>query len=453
MTNTARADLKPMRNELQREIHQPRARPPVTESEEWINSAFADIWEPVTRNSSNRVKLKHSATDGFKYDYCIDDHLDYLIYTYLTRMLPDVRVRAEYTNTIQICWTNYVALYLTSKMHLRYDNNIIGKLTPESIYNIMKFMLKETSSFKKFLKWIGQIPELTSWGSELKATRVVLPLPFCYAHHPRCAWPVYRMKDKSRLVHRLEFVELKKLLRMRRILDDGTFEEIPITEENEIYLEKVPDDAKPVVPELYGKMTGLDDDEKKSCLCEDKIELMVDDFIVVTSKDGESGKTCTVDLDMNVPCKALSFAAVNQSAVNLHNYGNFTTNLQDPESGDWPMKGYFMNYGHVSRIPLTEMYHIELDYDRFMQPNFDTKGMAMLCLDLQPTWKTGCSTVVFEDKVKFGVEFVENAIKQFYTLYVILWVTKKLVWERDPKDKQFYNLRIVPEEPIHTVEV
>ena len=91
MTNPARFDLRALVG-IQKSLHEPTKRP----DGEWIDTPFANLFQPTLRNASHRVALTRVASNKTSVDYILDANIDYLLYTYLEQEVPSLKVRKEY---------------------------------------------------------------------------------------------------------------------------------------------------------------------------------------------------------------------------------------------------------------------------------------------------------------------------------------------------------------------
>lgn len=437
MTNPARFDLRAM-SALQKEIHEPvRAE----DGGESIATVFADLFQPALRNSSLRINLTRVASNKSSVDYIVDANIHYLLMTYLDQELPTVKVAKAYAETIEIAWTPYVGLNLFRTASLKYGDLQPNTLTPLSMY-FWAAWLVHTRRVQALFKQVGHTEELTAWAKALPSARLFVPLPWYYATHPSKAFPFYRLKEKKELTHQFDFVGLKDLLRVRRLVD-GEWRDVPYDDK---YIELPPDsDGRLPVPELYGRAAMVEDDELRTGRCAKEVSCFFDTFKLIESTiETVEGRTAEVSLDCEEPCKAMLFGCISTQSKKTNQPLLFTS-----ASGASPMATYAIKYGNSDRVPETELEHLEMDMWEYFPPNFDTAGLGLHLFDVSPDALQACSGPVFSRdlKAKLCVRLREEseAAPQYYKLVVLLWTTRKLVFTKDEKDEFVYNLALHPD--------
>jgi hypothetical protein len=438
MANPSRYDLREM-TPIQTEIH-------INKLDVW-NTVFADVFEPTARNSSITVPMQSIKTNKGIVDYKLDENGDYLINSFLVQEIPRVKVAPEYLDTVQIKWCDYFGINLFKTGILKSDDVVINTLTPITLFHYMKTLM-DPRILPKFLRLIGHKPELTTWSSELPEDMLGIHLPWYYSLHLSRAIPMFLMKDKDKIIHRFEFLPIDKLLRMRMKDDEGEWKEVPF---NNLYIQyNTSNDKYLQMPEMYARISSIDDDERNDMKCECKqnkgYSRFIDDFIVIQSTEEFSeGQTGTIHLNYNAPCKAISFLATNTQFIKHNNYCNFTT-----EDDDWPITHYSLSYGNAVRIPETSIFLNEIDTLNILPSNIDSKGICTHCFDPYPTLTSACSGPVFDSKLDtvFKVQFKDpKNIKniQRYTLVVVLWVTKKLLLKPEFLNSDYHKVSIEPD--------
>ncbi len=110
---TTRIDVRERLTTFQKEIH-------TVNAQDEILSTWRHMNIPILRNAENTVTFKMSATSSDntntrsdetkQVEYVLDERFDLLVKTFLKQRIPDIHVKKEYVDTIQIAWPRYLGL-------------------------------------------------------------------------------------------------------------------------------------------------------------------------------------------------------------------------------------------------------------------------------------------------------------------------------------------------------
>jgi hypothetical protein len=436
--NPARYDFRDM-SPLQADLH-------TSKKDEFGASAatpFASQFHPSFRNSSMRINLTRVATNGSSVDYVVKTSVDYLLFTYLEQKLPAVAVAPEHRDRVQIAWTHYLGINLFHSATLQYGDVQISKLTPMAMFVWMLFLLQQ-GRLAALFEQIGHTSDLTEWADALPASQLYVPLPWYYSHHQSFALPFVLLRDKRELIHRFHFAGLKELLRMR-VRSSATsddWQEVPVDLQYLTLTEKASEELP--VPELFARGVMIEEEELNHLRCNDEVVFYYDTFqFLESTPETPEGQECTISLDCEAPCKVFAFGCTTMRAKETNQYQNWLAPTGEPA-----VKAYRITYGNNERVPTTTLEHAAMDMWELMPPNCDTRGLAVHLNDIMPNSLAACSGVVYspQRKAELHMQLRKTADSTVtYKGQVLLWITQKLVFQRDKNDSLVYNINVHPD--------
>lgn len=293
------------------------------------------------RYTTNLHKL-NSISDGIYTVYNVDPTFHHLQYTYITTITPKISVKEEFKNTIKI------------KLPHRYGINCINKaiikdqkITYQTLDNVFLdfhlqfFQNNGTGKRDLDLKYLGDLPELTTFSTYLPPRKINYEIPWFYSQHISLAFPIFYKGSSLNLEHRIVYKKyITDMLIMVKKESDGSWEYI--TKDKHEYID-VDSNLLPT-PEMYGKYSLNHKNQIESIKNTHSGADRIRDFYIYdvkccdNPKDFKFGESCEDIIKCKTPCTFAFWAAQNKTAYNICNYSNYTTNPYDIETGHDPIK-------------------------------------------------------------------------------------------------------------------
>jgi hypothetical protein len=253
---------------------------------------------------------------------------------------PPIRVKEEYEGKIEICYPHNLGTNIIVDAVLKYGTDELPHLDSKYCDAYFHRFLKPEERLSH--NWgIGNKPTLENWTSFLPADETNVKLPWFFSRDPSVALPLYYC-DKLPATMVFTFKRnLSDLLRMRRVLDDGTFENMKIDKK---YLMLPKDDATTLPkPELYGIYIKLDPEEVNSYKCSTRDEKYGDfyfqDIICCSSQNSQKfGSKIEKDLSGDGICNGIFWMAENTTSTEHGNISNYTTDANNLYDGYNPIE-------------------------------------------------------------------------------------------------------------------
>jgi hypothetical protein len=142
---------------------------------------------------SNHVQLQLTQTsESGRWVFRPDSKLDYLLYSYLTAVLPSVRVKDDRRNRVQICWTKNPFHNMIEHGMLKLDGDL-GPQIPQGWLDVhsQHFMKPGAGFRKKYNSMIGNEKCLTSWSTSLPKFSISSPQPWYFSESICNAMPLF----------------------------------------------------------------------------------------------------------------------------------------------------------------------------------------------------------------------------------------------------------------------
>lgn len=363
--NAARVDIESI-TDFQKDLYFP------DDTDTKFDSYFTPAPSHMTWSTHVPNKFKCS-TENEYYIFTPDMKFHYLMYTVLRQKLPYIRVKKQYRDKVQICWTHNLGLNLILYGNLSFNDDVIQGIDRIWLNMFYQHNVKEQDR-QHIDMMIGNIPQLQEWNSKLPSYTLNIPqLWWYYCRNEALAVPLFLLssqslsqKDKKLQSGRIDTIirhkyklmsNISDLIRMR--IKEGNvwiekkcslkFIEFPKCEKDGYTLEP---------PELWGRFVYANDGEINWFFDDNnkdnEYQALVDDVISYDQvKPQKYGDVITVDLPCGYPCREIHWVAENISACNNNYYSNFTTKCTDLVSGWNPVKLIRFQYGDFTR--LTEM--------------------------------------------------------------------------------------------------
>lgn len=282
----------------------------------------------------------------------VSQDFHYLHSVYMTQKFPEVSVKPEYKDRIQICYPKFTAhntwteaIFTVGKTTFRLDPYCMDAFYQYYIENKPQYELE-----------VGDKESIRQWSDKIEA--------FIYkAYHP---WPMHFGRSKGiplfffNCIERPDLVyftytlknKISSILRMRQLKDDGSYENIPFNEE---YIVKPENGGTLETPTLTGKYSIQLDDEIRNLIQDDdgtKHPYSVsytcyDPYECFDSIDCGSEKEIQIKHDK--PIKAVYFSLQNREFEKCGACSIYTlSDDDDDEDSKTPFETISVNYGLTS---------------------------------------------------------------------------------------------------------
>jgi hypothetical protein len=184
---------------------------------------------------------------------------------------------------------------------------------------------------------LGNVPQLTSWSKSLPSYTTLFSIPWFYTSHTSKMFPLYYCGKEDHIEHHLTLRRnLGELIRIRSI---DTGEIIPF---DEACIEV--DSLTLSPPEMRGDYVFMSDMECEHNRCNaQKLRSEVFDIDNVRSIDSDNiyslNNTVNIKIkDMPFPVHTIHWKASNVKAKSLNYHSNYTTNSENHNLGESPIK-------------------------------------------------------------------------------------------------------------------
>lgn len=308
--------------------------------EDKITNLFYKPFEKTTWLAPITAKLE-SISKGKEISYRVNESFHHLMETYMIVNLPAIEPRAEYKGKVRFCWTHAVGNQVVERATFKENDEIYQTIDSHWMNIRGQFYLSnKIGSRENYERGVGLIKELEEWNTEyIPATTLNIKQPWFYSEDSYSAFPIWAKGENTKATHDYTFRNrIEQLLRVQ-ILDEKTEKWVYRKTALEKYLNIQPELVIDT-PELWGRYALVTPGELKYL----RDEVGTHHYYIKTVEfcDNENsvkyGKNATVQLNSLYECYAIHFMAQNNVAVKKNNYGNYTTNDEDPSAGWNPIK-------------------------------------------------------------------------------------------------------------------
>lgn len=435
MVSIAKSELSIL-NELQEELHYP----PNKSNE--LDSNFYEEDVPVAWYSRQTHDFESLTMSDNKIRYTAPEEMAFLHRSFLRQQLPSISVREEYKDTVQIRWTDYVAISSIINSELKIDG-IEPMCLPGIWFNVYSQWFRQLGYSDLMIERLGQLPHLVTWASDLPAYRCSLQQPFFYNRSLVDALPLnlnHKIKAPTSVQHILTLRnKISQLLRMRQFVD-GVWVEIH-TNMNYIV---APDILPP--PVLRGVFSVNTQEELDDYRCKKTgVVRYYDDIVHISAEnDEELGKVMSRTLsECTRPCKAMFWMCENTSAREFNSYANFTTDSTDISLGTHPIDRSILYYvgKNQERFNLTPD---EVEFDEslgvFSSHPVD-QGYQAYSFSVNPLNRIDVGVVLNDLNAKMSVHLTSTTgCVDKFRLHVVMMVTRKLFFKKDESGRFVANV-------------
>lgn len=358
--------------DFQKEMHTATGKDPIT-------SVFYKDYVKTTWNCTHLMPLTAIVKDPdhdqdntlTEIKYIVNPAFHYLLHTYARYVLPLIKVKQVYTETVRIAWPHNIGTAPIKHAVLKDD-----ELLYQSFDNIWLddyfqwYMQSGVGKERMHNISIGCVPILEEWNNILPSYPINILQPWYYSDEPGLAYPIDQRGPKCKLEH-IYYYQLKitELIRMQHI-EDGVWKDIDPRIYAETYLEPFGTIRKPTLWGQYGYIT---ESELNTPKCKNNMKTRVfyykDIEVYDSDKSYSYNKTIKVPIKSKRPCLAMFWKAENMTATAYNNFSNYTSNTDDLSLGWDPIKHNSLKYGEHYKFKMMESDHFTISEARYHFPS------------------------------------------------------------------------------------
>lgn len=329
--------------DFQREIHV------TTNLSEDIISNFYRAFLKSTWYSSLPMKLK-CTTDGEEVVYSVNNSFHFLMYSYMRFMLPPVRVKSEYKGRVRMAWCHNVGTNPVEQAIFKEDDDTYQ--TWDNIWADIYFQFYQDGGAGKRENHnigVGNVKCLEDWTEFLPPYPINVDQPWFYSMDHALAFPIFYKNSQTRAEHRYTFRrKIVDLLRVQILSRERKWKDT--TKKVHQYLD-ISSSATLRIPELWGRYAYITEPEIKWYKCKQARVFYTRDVEVCDTQNPNKYKsTAEISMHCTNPCLSFFWVSENRDATAIHNYSNYTTNVNDLYAGWDPIKSTTLKYGTTVRL-------------------------------------------------------------------------------------------------------
>lgn len=472
----------------------------IDEDEETIDSKFTYEFKKTTWGSNFTEKINRNNLEENSARYNPNNKFNFLKASYLTVNTPPIELKSGYTQTIQISLCHNVFHNIIEEGILIIDEEPIQTINTISLDIWSQINMRIGQGFRDlYNSMVGHRDYITGkWTNNIPGCPLECPLPFYYSEHISKALPLLLFSSLSRIEHSFKFrLDYSQLVRMRArqpiygknekeediIKEDGSKEIQDWTEwkpikYNHTYLNSISDREKFPLPNMWGRYSIISPEEKEWRITQQH-EYYTEDIEILNTDDiFKYGDSPSIKVNSQTPAKQFICLAENIESLKYNNRSNYTTNNTDISKGWNPVGSIKQNYKTEKRIPemsTNNFSKIEPWYTCRSSPS--DKGFNIYSFAHNPFHIHPDIGVVFNDidsviiptlkngdpylnklntkKIKSSDENellipdelnnnndIKNIDSPEFRIYIILLVTKRILFEFGKKTIVGYNLPI-----------
>lgn len=291
-------------------------------------------WSPIT------AKLE-SIPKGKEISYKVNESFHHLLETYMVIHLPFIEPKPDWKGKVRFCWAHAVGNQIVERASFK-ENDEIYQTIDSHWMNIrgQYYLSSKVGSRENYERGVGLSRDLETWTEDyIPATTLNVKQPWFYSEDSYSAFPIWAKGENTKATHDYLFRNrIEQLLRVQ-VLDPKTNKWVYRKTALERYLNIQPELVIDT-PELWGRYAYVTPAELKYL----REEVGTRSYYIKTVEfcDNENtvkyGKNATVHLNSLYPCYAIHFMAQNNVSVKKNNYGNYTTDDENPYTGWNPIK-------------------------------------------------------------------------------------------------------------------
>lgn len=271
---------------------------------------------------------------------------DDLLNIYLHQDIPGLKIKDSCKN-IRICWTGFLGIWIVPHAVLMFNESEGPEITSLACQNLYGWNMNAVRK-ERYEEEVGHVKWLIEWASQLPPFTINAPqlFPFYWESHNKL--PLFLLENtKVSFIFKLRN-SLADLVRMAEVLDDGELREIPFNWE---YIEGIGSNEHLPTPSVCGVYGQRTDQEKKHWRSKPSKQRCISYSEVLESNPTQLGFHVTIDIGGHHLFSGAWCNAVNQKSQYNRNYGNFTTNSSNQNTGWGPIGEVSFKARAISRLP------------------------------------------------------------------------------------------------------
>jgi len=436
-------------SKLQRDIHTP-----LDENDELI-SPFCYQYEKITWHSHIPAKLQSTTTEGEGIaTYNLNTSFHHLLYGDLKQELPKLKVKAEFKDKVEICWTHNVGHHVIKDCHFKF-----GEQTYYLFDNIWLDINAQYTidNIEQYNEDIGNNDFLQLWSNRLPKYSLYVPQPWFFSRSEKLAFPLMLCQGQSVSFQYSLRNKVTDLLRMRIKTDDGTWKHIV---PNLGYLEPVVNDGVLKLPEIWVRYSYGSSLEKDWNTCITHHEYYIETITPLCSLNPIAyEQNVAIEIEGKTPCKAIFWVGQNVDSDRLRCFGNYTTDITNVYDGYGLIEKVSINHSAGSRVKdMDGKYFERMEPLHHSKKRPHEKGYYLHSLGQTP-FKSVSDVGLVPDNLKMRAYFTindtnplldrEEELKELkgeedptrFHVHIRLLSIKKMTFDYDT-DKKVYNFDI-----------
>lgn len=372
-------------------------------------SIFFDEIRPVYCYSLGWIELKMTGAQGKGsiITYTLTESFDFMMYVFSNIKIPAMRVKDEYADNFEFCFTHNIAQVMIESGVMEIDSREIQTID-------MNYMMCDDGYLRKpgfdetYEECSGNIDELIEFSTSHGSYEINPLHPYFMARHSSQSLPIYRLPSDSVITFTYTFRrELSELIRLRQRQPDGSYKYLPVNHADLArIIEGYPSDGMIENPSIHACMARITEGEITEFGKEfPEIDYHIENVTSYTDNDDKKyGQIASCQPKLTYPCKAIYILTENITSSSLNNRANFSTDIHDLMKGDHPIEYVELKFGDKVKIKLP--------------PNFITGPLAIVHSSSSPK-RRGIYCLPFSYLVpSYGIEMGQLLSKLEPTLNV-----------------------------------
>jgi Large eukaryotic DNA virus major capsid protein/Major capsid protein N-terminus len=281
--------------------------------------------------------------------YSLPKSVDYVRGAFARFQVPAVRVKKSKQGEYEIAWCKNIGHNVLKEVQLKINDLKIEEY--DSVFaDLYLDSMISVGHVDNVNEMIGNREELTGFGEILPNAELEVPLYFSMMRDGK-ALPLAALTLSDVKIELRCHDDLSKMLRVRRRLQDGSYEYLQVCKINldEIISVKCKKGLDLKTPEVWGNFCFVTKTERENL--EDKKFTMI--ITQVQKYEGSCKKGASAhkfDLKFTNPSKYFLFCVKNATAEKYNNLSCYTTDADNEQDGEDPVKRVSMYYGQHTKF-------------------------------------------------------------------------------------------------------
>lgn len=309
---------------------------------------------PVSWMTLIQTKVKKEP-QGESCGYKFARSADAINHAWLSVTTPRVRVKEGLRKTHRIAFTQNLFHNLIKTVKLDFNDLTAVTGDTATLDNLSAYM-EDPGKWEAYNSFIGNIPSLTKFSTELPDTPLQLPLNLMpWEKDTTNALLLCCLRLNEVRINSEYNLDLSKLIRVQRLAKagngDDVWEDLKAKDVNWGELIDVPNTKNGLqvaLPDCWVEYAMFTKGERRFHRGTSH-DYLIEQYQRFDDKKQPAGTT-RFDFKFNYPHRALMFGALNVTAAELNNHSNYTTNPHDAASGADPIKTVSYYYDQIPRF-------------------------------------------------------------------------------------------------------